>query len=87
LSISVFINGELKQNSTTANLIRSIPQLIADITSFMKLYEGDTLLVGVPENPPVAKNGDYVRIEIEGIGVLQNTVRSEKALELQGVFV
>jgi 5-oxopent-3-ene-1,2,5-tricarboxylate decarboxylase/2-hydroxyhepta-2,4-diene-1,7-dioate isomerase len=77
LTIQVFINGELKQNNTTANLIRPVSRLISEITSFMTLNEGDTLLVGVPENPPLAKEGDLVRIEIEGIGFLENKIKSE----------
>ncbi|MBZ5752900.1 fumarylacetoacetate hydrolase family protein [Metabacillus rhizolycopersici] len=77
LTIQVFINGELKQQNTTANLIRPVARLISDITSFMTLYEGDTVLVGVPENPPFAKEGDLVRIEIEGIGALENIVKAE----------
>lgn len=77
LTIQVLINGEVKQQNTTANLIRPIAQLLSDVTSFMTLYEGDTLLVGVPENPPLAKDGDLVRIEIEGIGALENIIKAE----------
>jgi 5-oxopent-3-ene-1,2,5-tricarboxylate decarboxylase/2-hydroxyhepta-2,4-diene-1,7-dioate isomerase len=74
LKISVYINDQLVQENTTANLIRSIPQLIAEVSQFMTLYPGDTLLVGCPEHPPLAKEGDQVRIEIEQIGSLQNYV-------------
>lgn len=74
LEIKVAINGNVVQQNTTANLIRSVSQLIADVTEFMTLHAGDVLLVGVPENPPLAKAGDQVRIEIAGIGTLQNTV-------------
>ncbi|WP_046720986.1 fumarylacetoacetate hydrolase family protein [Heyndrickxia coagulans] len=74
LTIKVFINGELKQKNTTANLVRPISRLITDVTNFMTLYEGDTLLVGFPENPPYAFAGDHIRIEIENLGYLENTV-------------
>lgn len=74
LDITVHINGELKQQQTTRNLIRSVDELIAEVTSFMTLYEGDTLLIGVPENPPLARNGDVVKITIAGIGSLENQV-------------
>ncbi|MBB2480476.1 fumarylacetoacetate hydrolase family protein [Bacillus sp. APMAM] len=80
LRIKVFINDELKQENTTANLIRSVSKLIAEVTEFMTLSKGDVLLVGVPENPPKAKAGDRVRIEIEGIGSLENVVVDEKEL-------
>lgn len=78
LGVRVFINGELKQENNTRNLIRSAPKLITDVTEFMTLYEGDTLLVGVPENAPHARVNDKVRIEIDGIGALKNTLRFEK---------
>ncbi len=55
LGLRVFINGELRQENSTANLIRSVEKLIADVTDFMTLRKGDVLLVGVPENPPLVK--------------------------------
>ncbi|KAB7707048.1 4-hydroxyphenylacetate isomerase [Bacillus aerolatus] len=76
----VFINGELRQENTTANLIRPVAKLIADVTDFMTLNAGDTLLVGVPENAPLAKAGDEVRIEIDGVGCLENKVVRENEL-------
>ncbi|HZG72032.1 MAG TPA: fumarylacetoacetate hydrolase family protein [Chondromyces sp.] len=77
LTISVYINGEIKQQNSTANLIRPISRLISEVTSFMTLYEGDTLLVGVPESAPLAREGDHVHIVIEKIGSLENKVKSE----------
>jgi len=75
LTITVFVNDVLKQKNTTANLIRPVSRLISEISEFMTLYEGDVLLVGVPENPPLVKEGDLVRIEIDGIGYLENPVK------------
>lgn len=77
LSIRLYINEELRQENTTQNLIRSVERLIADVTNFMTLYAGDILLVGVPENAPLAKAGDRVRIEIDGVGVLKNVIVRE----------
>ncbi|WP_433748483.1 fumarylacetoacetate hydrolase family protein [Falsibacillus pallidus] len=77
LSIQVYINGKLVQENHTSNLIRSIPRLIADVTKFMTLYPGDMLLAGIPEGAPKAKNGDSVRINIESIGSLENTIMRE----------
>ncbi|MFC4557887.1 fumarylacetoacetate hydrolase family protein [Virgibacillus kekensis] len=74
LGIRVFINGELKQENNTRNLIRSAGKLIADVTSFMTLFPGDTLLVGVPENAPLANVNDSIDIQIDGIGTLRNTI-------------
>ncbi|HDR4570993.1 fumarylacetoacetate hydrolase family protein [Bacillus cytotoxicus] len=85
VSIQVYVNGILRQENHTKNLIRPVERLIADVTEFMTLYEGDILLVGVPENPPLVKNGDRIRIEIEGIGSLENQVVLEKELVRGGV--
>ncbi|HHW37708.1 MAG TPA: 4-hydroxyphenylacetate isomerase [Bacillales bacterium] len=84
LTVRVYINNELRQENTTANLIRSVSQLIADVTDYMTLNEGDLLLVGVPENAPLAKAGDQVRIEISGVGILENTVVHENELQIGG---
>jgi 5-oxopent-3-ene-1,2,5-tricarboxylate decarboxylase / 2-hydroxyhepta-2,4-diene-1,7-dioate isomerase len=77
LNIQVEVNGNLVQSNHTGNLIRPVEQLIADITDFMTFYPGDVLLVGVPENAPIVTAGDKVRIEIEGIGSLENSVVHE----------
>lgn len=77
LGIRVFINGELRQENTTANLIRSVACLLVDVTDFMTLNPGDVLLVGVPEDAPLAGAGDQVRIEIDEVGWLENTIVPE----------
>lgn len=74
LAIRVFINDILKQENSTANLIRSASRLLADVTEFMTLNPGDILLVGTPENAPLVEIGDKIRIEIDGIGGLENIV-------------
>lgn len=79
LSMRVLVNGELRCTNTTANLIRPVAQLVADVTDFMTLNEGDVLLVGTPENAPRAGAGDRVRIEIDGIGALENAVEATVA--------
>ncbi|MGY3313843.1 5-oxopent-3-ene-1,2,5-tricarboxylate decarboxylase/2-hydroxyhepta-2,4-diene-1,7-dioate isomerase [Peribacillus simplex] len=86
LGIRVFINGELRQENSTVNLIRSISHLIEDVTDFMTLNSGDVLLVGVPENAPLAKADDHIRIEIDEIGYLENTIISEVKLLKEGVL-
>lgn len=77
LTVRVYINDELKQENTTANLIRSVKTLLADVTDYMTLSVGDVLLVGVPENAPHAKVGDKVRIDIEEVGSLENIIVEE----------
>lgn len=80
LAVRVFINEELRQENTTANLIRPIAKLLADVTDFMTLSAGDVLLVGIPEQAPRVQVGDSVRIEIEGVGSLENDVVEESVV-------
>ena len=79
LAIRAYVNGELRQSSDTSQLVRGVARLIADVTEFMTLGEGDVLLVGVPENPPRARLGDRVAVEIEGLGRLENRLEAEGA--------
>jgi 5-oxopent-3-ene-1,2,5-tricarboxylate decarboxylase/2-hydroxyhepta-2,4-diene-1,7-dioate isomerase len=77
LAVRVFVDGALRQQNTTAHLIRSTAQLIADVTEFMTLSAGDVLLTGVPEGAPLARAGQRVAIEIEGVGRLENPLVAE----------
>lgn len=86
LTIRVFINDKLQQENSTSNLIRSASRLLADVTEFMTLNRGDVLLVGVPEEAPQAKIGDKVRIEIAGIGSLENFIVDEKESKWRGTI-
>jgi 5-oxopent-3-ene-1,2,5-tricarboxylate decarboxylase/2-hydroxyhepta-2,4-diene-1,7-dioate isomerase len=80
LSLRAFVNGELKQEATTADLVRPIPRLIAEISSFMSFGRGDILMIGVPAGRPQAQAGDRVKVEIPGIGSLENEVVVESRI-------
>ncbi|AZF06234.1 fumarylacetoacetate hydrolase family protein [Pseudomonas sp. R5-89-07] len=77
LSLKLFVNGELRQQNTTAHWVRDIPQLIAQISEFMTLYPGDVLITGTPEGRVDVQPGDRVEVEIAGVGRLANTVQAE----------
>lgn len=74
LPIEIRINGVLRATSNTADLVRRVGRLIADVSDFLTLKAGDILLVGEPGNAPHAGPGDRVSITIEGIGTLENSV-------------
>ena len=76
------VNGELRQDSTTAAMIFDIPTLIASLSAGLTLEPGDVLATGTPSGvgyamdpPRFLADGDVVACEIEGIGVLENPVR------------
>jgi 2-keto-4-pentenoate hydratase/2-oxohepta-3-ene-1,7-dioic acid hydratase in catechol pathway len=81
LQISTWINGELRQRAPIADLIFDIPTLIETISAGITLEPGDVIATGTPAgvgigfNPPrYLQRGDVVRIEVPGIGVLENPV-------------
>jgi len=76
-----YVNGELRQSSNTRLLIFDIPTIIETLSAGITLQPGDVIATGTPAgvgigfNPPrYLKNGDVVRIEIGGIGVLENKI-------------
>jgi 2-keto-4-pentenoate hydratase/2-oxohepta-3-ene-1,7-dioic acid hydratase in catechol pathway len=62
------------QDSNTSDLIFSIPQLVQFISKVMTLEPGDVIATGTPPGVGPLSKGDVVEVEIEGIGVLQNSV-------------
>lgn len=79
--IQCWVNGELRQDANTADLIFDIPTLIETISAGIELKPGDIIVTGTPVgvgigfNPPkFLKAGDEVRISIEGIGTINNRV-------------
>jgi 5-oxopent-3-ene-1,2,5-tricarboxylate decarboxylase/2-hydroxyhepta-2,4-diene-1,7-dioate isomerase len=72
LNIRVYIDGELKQTAATSQLVRPVARLLADVTEFMTLSPGDVLAVGVAAPAPRIRADQRARIEIEGLGRLEN---------------
>jgi 5-oxopent-3-ene-1,2,5-tricarboxylate decarboxylase / 2-hydroxyhepta-2,4-diene-1,7-dioate isomerase len=78
LTIRVYVDDELKQTASTAELVRPVARLLADVTEFMTLAPGDVLAVGVAVPAPRVRAGQSARIEIDGLGQLHNAfVRGE----------
>jgi 2-keto-4-pentenoate hydratase/2-oxohepta-3-ene-1,7-dioic acid hydratase in catechol pathway len=80
-AVRCWVNGEKRQDSNTRDLIFDVPTLIATISAGITLMPGDVIATGTPAgvgigfNPPKYLHpGDVVRIEIGGIGVLENRV-------------
>ncbi|MGI8960876.1 MAG: fumarylacetoacetate hydrolase family protein [Bryobacteraceae bacterium] len=83
-SLVTRLNGQEMQRATTDDLIFGIPALIAYCSTFTELVPGDTIMTGTPggvgafRDPPLwMKPGDVVEVEIEGIGILRNSVMEE----------
>ncbi|MCF5724668.1 fumarylacetoacetate hydrolase family protein [Pseudomonas syringae] len=78
LTIKLYVNGEVAQENTTANQVRSVARLIAELSEFMTLDEGDVLITGTPEGRVDVQPGDLVEVEISGLGRLRNTIEAEQ---------
>jgi 2,4-diketo-3-deoxy-L-fuconate hydrolase len=76
LDLRLAVNGELRQQANTRNLILSIPELIEFATSFYTVHPGDILLTGTPEGVGPVQPGDRLVAEIEGIGRMEVGVRA-----------
>ncbi|MFI5009118.1 MAG: fumarylacetoacetate hydrolase family protein [Solirubrobacterales bacterium] len=81
LSLRTWVNGELRQDSNTSNLIFSVPELIEFISETCTLHAGDLILTGTPagvgmglDPPRFLASGDTVRIEIESLGAIEHAV-------------
>jgi 2-keto-4-pentenoate hydratase/2-oxohepta-3-ene-1,7-dioic acid hydratase in catechol pathway len=74
LRVQTFLNGDVRQDGRTSDLIFDVPTLIAHVTSVMTLLPGDVILTGTPEGVGPMEVGDEVEISIQGIGNLTNKV-------------
>ena len=86
LKVACRVNGETRQDSSTADLIFDVPTLIETISRSVTLSPGDVIATGTPAGvgigftpPRFLKAGDVVEVEIEGIGTIRNTVRVRAA--------
>ena len=85
LRIRTWVDGELRQDSTTRNMVFNVYEVIHHLSKVMTLEPCDIIATGTPAGvgfaikpePKFLKNGSVVRIEIEGIGVLENKVVEE----------
>lgn len=74
LELRAYVNGELRQRGTTADLAYSIPELVAFLSEFMTLEAGDVILTGTPKGISHVAPGDVMRMEVDGLGALENPV-------------
>jgi 2-keto-4-pentenoate hydratase/2-oxohepta-3-ene-1,7-dioic acid hydratase in catechol pathway len=79
LAVRGRVNGDLRQDSSTRDLIFPVPALVAFISAIMTLLPGDIISTGTPAGIGPLKPGDSVAIEVEGVGELVNPVVSGDA--------
>ncbi|MFO7635019.1 MAG: fumarylacetoacetate hydrolase family protein, partial [Caldilinea sp.] len=76
-TLRCLVNDEVRQQSTTALMVYSIPHIIAHVSRFMTLEPGDLIMTGTPSGIGPVKPGDVMTVEIEGLGSISNPVVAE----------
>ena len=81
LALRTWVNGDLRQDSSTADLIFGVPEIVAFLSETITLEPGDLILTGTPsgvgtgQDPPqFLTSGDTIRIEIDGLGAIEHAV-------------
>jgi len=77
LRVQTFINGEVRQDGHTRDLIFSVPEVLAYVSRFLTLEPGDVVLTGTPDGVGPLQPGDVVEVTIDAIGTLRNQVVAE----------
>lgn len=81
LAIRSWVDGEVRQDGSSASMIRDVATLVSEISQIMTLLPSDVILTGTPEGVGRIDAGQTVRLEIEGIGILENPVVDRDATE------
>ena len=76
LGLTLSVNGEVRQQSTTADLILGVPELIEYASSFYTLHPGDVIFTGTPQGVGPIHPGDAISASIDGIGTMDVRVRA-----------
>ncbi|HHY95720.1 MAG TPA: fumarylacetoacetate hydrolase family protein [Firmicutes bacterium] len=76
LNVTCRVNGEIRQQGNTRDLVFGVAELVSFISEVMTLEAGDVILTGTPPGIGPIQAGDVVEVEVEGVGVLRNPVRS-----------
>jgi 2-keto-4-pentenoate hydratase/2-oxohepta-3-ene-1,7-dioic acid hydratase in catechol pathway len=74
-TIELRVDGRVRQEGVRADMVFSVPELIAEITAYVTLEPGDVIATGTPAGVGPLEDGDHVAIEFEGIGTLEHDVR------------
>ncbi len=74
LGLETRLNDEVRQQGSTSQMVRGIPELVSYISSFTTLLPGDLILTGTPAGVGPMEPGDRVTVEIDGLGALSNPV-------------
>jgi 2-keto-4-pentenoate hydratase/2-oxohepta-3-ene-1,7-dioic acid hydratase in catechol pathway len=75
LLVATRLNGQVRQSQRTTDLIFGVDAVVSYISRFVTLLPGDLIFTGTPGTTSAMKPGDVVEVEVEGVGILRNTIR------------
>jgi 2-keto-4-pentenoate hydratase/2-oxohepta-3-ene-1,7-dioic acid hydratase in catechol pathway len=79
LRVRTSVDGELRQDGHTSQMVFDIPRIVSEISQTMTLLPGDVVLTGSPAGVAAMRPGQRVRVEIDGVGALENPVVDRNA--------
>jgi 2-keto-4-pentenoate hydratase/2-oxohepta-3-ene-1,7-dioic acid hydratase in catechol pathway len=74
LLLETRVNGEIRQSERTLDLLFDVEEIVSYVSRNVTLYPGDIIFTGTPGSTQAMEPGDVVEVELEGVGVLRNTV-------------
>jgi 2-keto-4-pentenoate hydratase/2-oxohepta-3-ene-1,7-dioic acid hydratase in catechol pathway len=74
LLVQTRVNGEVRQSERTKDLIFNVSTIVSYVSRYVTLLPGDVIYTGTPQSTRALQPGDVVEVEVEGVGVLRNTV-------------
>jgi 2-keto-4-pentenoate hydratase/2-oxohepta-3-ene-1,7-dioic acid hydratase in catechol pathway len=74
LLLQTRVNGEVRQSERTADLLFNVAEIVSYVSRYVTLYAGDIIFTGTPGSTHAMEPGDVVEVELEGVGILRNTV-------------
>lgn len=74
LHIQTRVNGEVRQEARTSQLIFNVAEIVSYVSRYVTLYPGDIIFTGTPGSTRAMEPGDVVEVELEGVGVLRNPI-------------
>ena len=74
VQVETRVNGEVRQHARTSSLIFDVPTIVSYVSRYVTLQPGDLIFTGTPGSIRALSPGDVVEVEVEGVGILRNTV-------------
>ncbi len=77
LLLETRVNGELRQSERTRDLLFNVETIVSYVSRYVTLLPGDIIFTGTPGSTQAMEPGDWVEVELEGVGILRNPIREK----------